>query len=48
MQAFRTEAARMSAPLISAARWNWKRRRLYYSRLRNFGRHDFPEVNALT
>jgi hypothetical protein len=37
MHAFRTEAARLSDPIVSAVRWNWKRRRLY-SRLRNFAR----------
>lgn len=37
MHAFGTEAARLSAPIVSAVRWNWKRRRLY-SRLRNFAR----------
>ena len=37
MRAFRTEAAPLSDPIVSAVRWNWKRRRLY-SRLRNFGR----------
>jgi hypothetical protein len=37
MQASRTEAARLSDPIVNAARWNWKRRRLY-SRLRNFAR----------
>ena len=37
MHAFRTEAAPLSDPIVSAVRWNWKRRRLY-SRLRNFAR----------
>ena len=37
MHALRTEAARPSNPIVSAVRWNWKRRRLY-SRLRNFAR----------
>src|SRR5450631_65928 len=37
MQAFRTEAAALSDPIVSAVRWNWKRRRLY-SRLRSFAR----------
>jgi hypothetical protein len=37
MHAFRTEAARLSDPVVNAARWNWKRRRLYF-RLRNFAR----------
>jgi hypothetical protein len=37
MHAFRTEATRLSDPIVSAGRWNWKRRRLY-SRLRNFAR----------
>jgi hypothetical protein len=37
MHAFRTGAARLSDPIVSAVRWNWKRRRLY-SRLRNFAR----------
>jgi hypothetical protein len=36
MHAFRTEA-RLSDPIVSAARWNWKKRRLYF-RLRNFAR----------
>ena len=36
-EAARTEAARLSNPIVSAVRWNWKRRRLY-SRLRNFAR----------
>jgi len=29
MHAFRTEAAPLSDPIVSAVRWNWKRRRLY-------------------
>jgi hypothetical protein len=37
MHAFRAEAARLSEPFVSAARWNWKKRRLY-SRLRIFAR----------
>jgi hypothetical protein len=37
MHAVRTEAAPLSDPMVSAVRWNWKRRRLY-SRLRNFVR----------
>jgi hypothetical protein len=37
MHAFRTEAARLSDPIVSPVRWNWKRRRLY-SRLRYFAR----------
>jgi hypothetical protein len=36
-EAARTEAARLSNPIVSAVRWNWKRRRLYF-RLRNFAR----------
>jgi hypothetical protein len=35
MQAFATEATRR--PMIGAARWNWRRRRLYL-RLLNFAR----------
>ncbi len=38
MHAFSTEATRLSEPFISAARWNGRRRRRYYFRLRNFVR----------
>jgi len=37
MHAFTTEATRPSDPIVSAARWNRGRRRLYF-RLRNFAR----------
>jgi hypothetical protein len=37
MDAFITEATRPSDPIVSAARWNWRGRRLYF-RLRNFAR----------
>jgi len=37
MRAFSTEATPRSDPIVSAARWNWRRRRLYF-RLRNFAR----------
>jgi len=37
MHAFITEATPPSDPIVGAARWNWRRRRLYF-RLRNFAR----------
>jgi len=37
MDASTTEATRPSDPIVSAARWNWRGRRLYF-RLRNFAR----------
>jgi hypothetical protein len=37
MRVFTTEATPLSDPIVSAARWNWRRRRLYF-RLRNFAR----------
>jgi hypothetical protein len=36
MHAFTTEAMRLCNPIVSAARWNWSRRR--YFRLGNFAR----------
>jgi hypothetical protein len=44
MHAFSTEATRPSDPIVSAARWNWRRRPLYF-RLRNFVR---APVSGLT
>jgi hypothetical protein len=37
MHAFTTEAMRPRHPMFGAARWNWRRRRIYF-RLRFFGR----------
>ncbi len=37
MHAFTTEAMRLCNPIVSAAQWNWIRRRRYF-RLRNFAR----------
>jgi hypothetical protein len=46
MHAFTNEATPPSDPIVSAARWNWRRRRLYL-RLRNLARalmSGMPEV----
>ena len=37
MRVFTTEATPLSDPIVSAARWNWRKRRPYF-RLRNFAR----------